>query len=464
MKTIAQRLADFTSSLTLEDIPQEVTEAAKLHVLDLIGCGVAGHAMGAAAGAREAMLEGGLTGPSTAIGSPHGQSSFDAAFSNGVTCHALDFDDTHTGAIAHVSTVVVPAALAIGEEQGSSGADVLAAIIGGSEVVLRLGLAAGPRFHNVGFHPSAVVGVFGATAAAARIRGMDAAQTAQALGIAGSLSAGVLEHLADGSSAKRLHPGFAARSGILAARLAAYGETGPSTIIEGRFGLYSTFLRETDLPIEEEMADLGERWETPNVAFKPYPACHFVHAAVDATSRLRERESIAAADVERATAIVPADVVPIVGEPLAEKQTPRSEYDAKFSLSYGVATMLVHGDMGVARFSSEAIADPEVLDLSGRVDFEIRDFPTFGSALPGGVKIVLKDGREFEETLDYQRGGPDNPMTAAEVRAKFDDNTAQGLGGEEMDSLAEAILALENQPDLKWMKVLMGVHPAGQAG
>jgi 2-methylcitrate dehydratase PrpD len=452
MSTVAQRLAAFTSKLQASDLPPEVAEAARLHLLDTIGCGLAGYALGVASGARDAVLEEGTSGPATAIGVPGGLPAIDAAMYNGVTCHALDFDDTQTAAVAHVSVAVVPAALAAAQFDGVSGAELLAAIAAGNEVVLRL--AAGPLFHNVGFHPTAILGVFGATAAAARIRGLDAETTTQAFGIAGSLASGVLEHLADGSSTKRLHPGFAARSGILAARLAAHGETGPSTIIEGRFGIYNAYLRRPDLPTADQLDGLGETWLTPTIAYKPYPACHFLHAAVDATVQATAGQTIDPTQITEIVAYAPEDVVPIVLEPLADKHDPRSEYDAKFSLPYSVASMLVRGKVDVMTYVGDAIREEKVLDVARRVRYETKDFPTFGKAFPGGVKISLQDGTVLEGELQHQRGGVENPLTADDVIAKYRSNAEIALGADDVAAVERAILALQDEADLSAFEVL----------
>src|SRR5439155_17680726 len=152
-------------------------------------------------------------------------------------CHALDFDDTHPDSIVHVSASIVPAAFAAAQAHRASGADVVAAVVAGSETSIRLGMAAGGAFHARGLHPTGVCGVFGATVTVARLRGLDVGQMVNALGLAGSMASGLLEFLADGSETMRLHPGFAAQAGLAAARLAAYGATGPRTGFEGRFGL-----------------------------------------------------------------------------------------------------------------------------------------------------------------------------------------------------------------------------------
>jgi 2-methylcitrate dehydratase PrpD len=454
MQTAAQRFASFSASLSLDAIPPEVVDAAKLHFLDTLGCGLAGHARDAAPAAREAMIERGVSGAATVIGVKSGLPAADAALANGVTCHALDFDDTHTGAIAHVSVAVVPAALAAAQSTGAGGAELLTATIAGNEIITRLGMAVGSAFHARGFHPTSVCGVFGATAAAARLQGLEAKTAVNALGIAGSMASGLLEYLADGSSTKQLHPGWAAHAGIIASRLAAHGATGPASIIEGRFGLYRAFVERADVDIASLLADLGQRWETPRIAFKPYPACHYVHASLDATVQAMAGKSVALEEIEEIVALSTEAGVSLVLEPLADKHRPRSEYEAKFSLPYSIASLLVRGKVDVSTYTDEAIVDPDVLELAAKVRYEVKDYATFPQALPGGVRIHLRDGRTVEAELPYQRGGPENPMSAAEVREKFRLNAALALGDSDIEALEQAVMTLEQHDDLHALEVL----------
>ena len=459
MTTAAGRLASFTSELTLERIPREVLDAAKLHLLDTLGCGLAAHALDTAPYAREAIREQGGDGPATVIGLEGGAGAQDAAFVNGTTCHALDFDDTHAASVSHISVVVVPAALAVAETFGANGAALLSALVAGNEVTIRVGMAAGEAFHAQGFHPTAVCGVFGATAAAARLRGLDVDTTAQALGIAGSLASGILEFLADGSSTKRLHPGFASRAGVLAAALAAHGASGPATVLEGRFGLYRAFLGRDDIDIEAQVASLGTTWETLRIAFKPYPACHYVHAALDATIEAMTDAELTADDIEEVVVISPPAGVSMVLEPADSKARPRSEYEAKFSLPFSVASYLQHGKVDVTSYTDSAIADEEVLALAAKVRYEVKDFETAGLAFPGGARVRATDGRVIERELLYQRGDPQNPMSDAEVLVKYRTNAGLALDAAAVTTLEDAVFDLEHQPDVSALRALAHAAP-----
>src|SRR5262249_19755682 len=199
--------------LRLSAFPSEVVAAAKLHLLDALGCGLAGHALGIATAGRETMREsGGRTGASV-IGGAERCPAPHPAFAHPMVGPGLDFDDTHTDAVCHVSAVMAPAAIAAAEGIGATGADLLVALVAGNETAARIGMAAPAAFHHRGFHPTSVCGVFGATAAAARLRGLGRAAITQALGIAGSFACGIFEYLADGSETKPIHAGVAAQAG-----------------------------------------------------------------------------------------------------------------------------------------------------------------------------------------------------------------------------------------------------------
>jgi 2-methylcitrate dehydratase PrpD len=364
-------------------------------------------------------------------------------------CHGLDFDDTHSDSVAHVSVVTCPTALAVGEANGASGSAALAAIVGANEVVTRIGMAASGAFHKRGFHPTAVCGVFGATAAAARLGGLDSTATASAFGIAGSLASGIFAYLEDGTPTKPIHPAWAAHGGILAARLAAHGAEGPPSVLEGRFGLYHAFLAvgPGEIDLEGQLADLGTRWETPRIAFKPYPACHFMHGSLGAVAEAAV--GLSPDDVDEIVVTVPEPGVPLVLEPASTKSAPRSEYEAKFSLQYSAAAMVVHGKVGVATYTDEAIADPRVLELARRVRYQVKEYPTYPAAFPGGVSIRTRDGRTLEADLPHQRGGPENPLSPEEVREKFRENASLAVDDAAVEALEKAILTLDEQDDLR---------------
>jgi len=444
--TAAERLAAFALELEYDPIPAEVVEAAKLHLLDVVGCGLAAHALGEATAGRAAIEEAGGESDSTVIGSARRLPAAAAALANGMLCHGLDFDDTHSDSVAHVSAVVCPAALAVGEVRGVDGRELLAAIVAGNEIVTRVGMAAPGAFHARGFHPTSICGIFGATAAACRFGGLDLETTASALGIAGSMASGLFAYLEDGTATKPIHAGWAAHGAVVAALLAAHGADGPPSVLEARFGLYHAFVGDR-IDLEPQLADLGTRWETPRIAYKAYPACHFMHGSLGATATLCD--DLDPDEIDDVVVTVPPAFVSLVLEPVASKLAPRSDYEAKFSLQYSTAAMLVHGHVGLRSYAPDAIADPRVLDLARKVRYETKEYASYPAAFPGGVRIRLRDGRVLDADLPYQQGGPENPLSPAEVRAKFRENAADALAPASIEALEQGILALEDCCDLR---------------
>jgi 2-methylcitrate dehydratase PrpD len=454
MPTAAESLAQFTSGLRAEAIPADVIEAARLHLLDTLGCGLAAHAMEEVSFVQEAAREVATSGPATVIGMPDGLPAGEAALVNGTLSHGLDYDDTHPGSVIHVSAGVVAAALAAAEVHDAPASALLAALVAGNETSIRVGLAARGAFHARGFHPTGVCGVFGATAAASLLRGLDERRTVHALGIAGSMASGLMEFLADGAKTKPLHPGWAAQAGLTAARLAAHGGTGPSSVLDGDRGFLAAYLHGHDWDIASEVADLGERWATPEIAFKPYSACHYNHAPLDALQQLIDDEGLRAEDVASITAVSDETGSKLVLEPLAFKVAPRTPYDAKFSAPYCLAALLVHGRVGVDSFGAAAIADPRVLELAGRIDGEIKRYAAAPDAFPGGVRVRTTDGRLLESELRHQRGGSAFPMATGEVIGKYRENASLALEADAVERLEEAVLDLGRRRDLTWLATL----------
>jgi 2-methylcitrate dehydratase PrpD len=446
--TVAGDIAEWVGDLAYDDIPGETLAAARLHLLDTLGAGLAAHARGVATAGRTIATSGGASGSSTIIGVEGGAPPAAAALANGMLCHGLDFDDTHADSICHVGVVVSPAAVAVAEAAGSNGRELLLALVAGSEIITRVGAAAVPGYMVRGFHPTSVSGVFGAAVAAARLRGLPPLEIRSALGLAGSMSSGLFAYLADGSETKPVHAGWAAHGGILAAELAAAGGEGPAAVFEDRFGFFAAYYDGDADALVAQVSDLGRRWETPRIAFKPYPACHFVHSCLDAAASLRARHSLAADDVERITVAVPDPGIPLVLEPSAAKRDPRTEYDAKFSLQYSIAALLVHGRVGVETYTEQAIRDPAVLALAARVEHVRRPFPTYPRSFPGWVRIETHAGAVLELELEHQRGGPENPMSVDEVTGKFRANASLALDAAAVAELEAALLSLDEQDDL----------------
>jgi len=325
---IAKVLADFAHDLTSEAIPETVRERAKHLILDSTGIAFASGRYEFAHKSLTALagLSGG--GDVPVIGLKARLSPRDAALLNGILVHGLDFDDTHTGAVLHVTASIWPAVLSAAWMRGASGKDLVTAYVAGAEAITRLGAVGSGMFHQVGFHPTGLIGVFGCTLAAGTLMGLMSEALVIAQGIALSMASGSLEFLEDGAWTKRMHPGWAAQSGITAAALAHAGFVGPARAYEGRFGLFNIHLQE-GIAVERwdrATAGLGTTWETSAVAVKPLPACHFTHACADAAMQLKKQHRFDVDDIVRIKALVPAEVVKTVCEPVANKRRPANAY------------------------------------------------------------------------------------------------------------------------------------------
>lgn len=436
MTTATEQLAGFALDLELESIPAAVRDAARLHLLDTLGCGLAAAATSAATEARGiAEAEGGVAEASV-MGLPGRLPAAAAAFANGMLCHGLDFDDTLAATGTHVSTVAAPAALAMAERQGAGGAEALTAYIAAAEIVAAIGLAAPYAMHRRGFHATSVYGVFGAAAAAARLLGLDRGRTVAALGIAGSFASGIFEYLADGSPTKPIHAGWAAQAGIRAALLAERGARGPSTVLEGRFGIFATHGALSETSLAESVAALGREWRTPEISFKPYPSCHFMHGTLDATRHALDGVRLLPGDVDAIVAGVAADAVAYVLEPLAAKREPRTEYDAKFSLPFSIAALIIDGGVGVATYAPDRLRDARLLALAAKVRYEVEPLT---NAFGGRVHLDLADGRELSgEAVEPDEVEPD------QVREKFRANAQLALSPAASDELEAALLNFES--------------------
>ncbi len=459
--TPAEVLAEFAHSLSVSRLPTEVLTTAKLRVLDTVGIALAATRQDFAPSLLRAIGDlGEAPKTATVIGTGRRLPAASAALANGALAHGLDFDDTHTASITHASACVVPPALALGEARHLHGREVVAAAVAGWESITRLGAAAPNAFHARGFHATGVCGAFAATLVAGRSLRLPSRKIVHALGIVGSMAAGVFEYLEDGSWVKRLHPGWAAHAGVVAATLGAHGFTGPSTIFEGRFGLFRTHLGDGEYDLSRVTKGLGEEWETLAISFKPYPCCHYNHAFIDAVLSLVRAQAIRPEDVEQIECRIARGQIPIVCEPVAAKRRPRTPYDAQFSLPYAVAVAVVDGKVTLESFSPKRVGDPRVLALAERIVHVVDAESDFPRVFPGWVVIRLRDGRVLEARERVNRGSPDHPLSSDEIRAKFRDNAGRSLSRKTVAELEAMIGSLETLPDVgRVMKLCRRMAP-----
>ena len=457
-QTVASRLASFVAGSGRGSIPEPVLACARVHLLDTLGCGLAALGTGTAGAAGDVARAQGGKPEASVLGEAIRLPAALAAMANGARCHGLDFDDTHEAGICHSSTVVAPAALAVGEAVGRSGSEVLLAYAVGSEVALRVATRVADGLYERGFHPTPVCGAFGAAAAAARLLRLDETRTTNALGIAGSFASGLFEYLSDGSGTKPLHAGWAAQAGVQAARLAAASATGPASVLEGRFGLMASHTGDV-AEADSISARLGQDWEVTRVSIKPFPACHFVHSSTWAVAELAEENGFVPDDIAEIVVRVPAEAVPIVLEPLGDKHTPRTPHGAKFSLPYAVAHRLVHGSLDLSAFSPAAIRDRTVIELAGRVRGEA--LSPAPSRFAGGAHVTTVAGGQFDRLVEHAPGSPRNPLSEDAVMAKFRGNAELALEPASAAALADELLALDEAPSVDRVAALLRRSSSG---
>ncbi len=435
--SVAQHLSEHMVALRSETLPPAVRAKCEDLLVDVVGLCVTSrnedYVRAALAGCDD-------DGPCTAIGHTRTLSAASAAFVNGTACHGEDFDDTFEGGPVHTGAVIVPAVLAACERHQPDGAAALLGIAVGVETMCRLSTVVPKAVHKAGFHPTAIFGVMGAAAGVGAALGLNAKQLVDALGIAGSFAGGIIEYLTDGAWTKRLHPGWAAQSGIRAALLGRAGFFGPRTVFEGVHGLFHGFAHTTKGDYDALTGDFGSKFVTETLAFKPYPCGTMAHPYIDCAKKLAAK-GVRAADIKEIFCEVAEGTVHRLWEPLVDKQRPRNGYMAKFSTPYLLATGFVRGGVGFDHFSEKAVNDPEVLALSSKVKYVVDPGNPYPNAFTGHIRATLNDGRVIEERQPHFRGGVHEPLTRADIEEKFVLNARHGGWDDARSGAALKLLA-----------------------
>ncbi len=445
--------------------PDRVRVDARRRVLDTLGNAVAARDEEAAQAARRLASRWAGRGEAGAIGVDAALPAPSAALVNGSLAHALDFDDTHLPSVLHPSASVVPAALAVAESVAAGGRDFLDAVAVGGEVCVRIGMASydpGARNHilfDKGFHATSICGTMGAAAAAARLMDLGPAAAAHAVAVAASMGAGLIEANRTGGTVKRIHCGWAAHAGVTAAEFAAAGITGPPTVLEGRFGFFNAY-SDGRFSTAAVIGSLGSHWEITRTFFKPYPTNHFTHAGIDAALQLRSR-GLDHRDIVSIELGVAEPTLRTIAEPAERKAAPETGYAAKFSGPFTVAAALVGGGglgVGAADFTDDAVADPDRRRLAGLVTCfaDAAAGAAFPNQFPGVLRAATRDGSIHEARVDHNRGGPENPLSDAELGAKFRANAAAAFPPAAVARLEDEIGRLGTAPSVNDLAAALG--------
>ncbi|MCU4186745.1 MmgE/PrpD family protein [Acidiferrimicrobium sp. IK] len=467
-QTLAQRVAGFAVQNHFDELPAEVVDSVRKRVLDILGICVAATPLDTSAAIRRyATSQGGRAG-AHAIGVPDTMPAALAALVNGTLAHSLDYDDTHLPSVLHPSASVVPAALAAAEANGRGGRDLIAAIACGLEICVRLGMAGYDQssgrniFFEHGQHATSICGTLGAAVSAGMLAGLDEEGLVHVLGLAASMGSGVIEANRTGGTVKRMHCGWAAHSAIVAADLVAQGFTGPPTVLEGRFGFFEAWLHGDFYP--EWVTDgLGEKWEVPKIFFKPYPANHFTHTAIDAASALRE-QGIGPEQIRSLQLGVAESIVRTIGEPIEVKRSPATGYMAQFSGPYAVAIGLLGGGglgAGLDDYTDELARDPQRLAIMAKVDVVADPQCTaiFPAQFPSVLRATLRDGTEKTVAVLANRGGPDRPLTFGELALKFSNNAGRLLDRPAVERVEQLVAGLEQLQSMSSLFDALSLEP-----
>ncbi len=458
-----RELAAFSSALRFEDLPSEVVAMARTCVLDTLGCCLFGATLTSVGKLAALVADENCGGQSAVFGLPLRTSASNAALINAASAHAFQLDEIHIEATLHPGSLAVPAALALAEAHGGlSGRELIAAIVAGYEVGLRVGLTAKGGMFARGFHNQGTTGVFVAAATAARLLQLDAKQTQHALGLAGSQAAGLMA-VQEGAMAKGFHSGRAAQSGVYAAKLARLGYTGIPDVLEAQYGGFLSSLV-GDCPHAALTADLGARWEILKVGFKPAPASNGSITAMAALDEIMRRHQLSAGDIESVTAHVSTNTLHHCGWEYDPAKV-QGVLAAQMNLRYGMAVMALERCATVAQFTEGKMRDPIIFDFVRRVKVELE--PAFDA---GGGKhrvacravVVCRNGVRHEAQVLFRKGSHEDPMAAAEIEEKFTDLADKTVSASIARRIVDTVSKLDRLDNSNALTQLLEVRAAGQ--
>jgi 2-methylcitrate dehydratase PrpD len=437
------RLAAHVAATRQTDLPAPAIHAFKRALQDHVTCAIAGSAMPVSRALLEYFLATDATRIATIIGSGARLSPQNAALVNGANTHGLDFDDGHTNGSAHPSGAIFPAVLAAAEQYRSSPRQIMLAAVMGYDIMCRIAAAMHPATARRGWHNTPIAGVFGAAAAVSKLLDLDAAQTCDALGLAGSFSGGLREYVEEGAEIKRIHPGKAARDGLLCAEFAKRGISGPHLVLEGHRGFFNVFAGGV-VNWQRLVAQLGERYEIENIYFKPYPCCRHYHAVIDGIVELRAQHRFDSREVKSIDVGLYA-----IGVSGHDHRHADNLLDAQMSAPAAAALAVVDGELAAHHFLPASLARPEVQRLMHAADTRLdeaceRIYPAVRS---GVVRLHCHDGRTLEKRVVEPRGETANPMSDNDLRRKFAVNCEAVAGTAKCARLLDLIWDFDSAAD-----------------
>jgi 2-methylcitrate dehydratase PrpD len=434
---VTRILADFVASHPSLGWDASVEQEAHRTFLNWVGCAIGGSHHATVEVALKAVRELAPSAQASILGRGERVDMASAALLNGITSHTFDFDDTHLRTIIHPAGPVVSAALALAEHTGASGRKLIDATVLGIDVCCRVGNMIYPNHYDRGWHITGSTGMLGAAAACARLLGLDAQQTAMALGIAASQPIGVREQF--GTMTKPFHPGAAARAGLMAALMARHGYTASARALEAPRGLAQTY--STKCTWSEITDQLGQRFEISSNTYKPFACGIVIHPSIDGCVQLKNAHGLRAEDIER----IELKVHRLVPE-LTGKKTPKNGLEGKFSVYHAAAAGIIFGQAGEAEFSDDVVTRPDVIALRDRVRASLDESIAEDAA---DVTVTCKDGRKLHVLVEHAIGSMQRPMSDADLQRKFHGLVDPVLGAPRADQLIAACMTMSGAGEVR---------------
>ncbi len=443
MNSITQKAASFIMDLQFQDLPPKVLHNAKHALADYVAVTISGARSPSAVMIQNHILSRKRSGKSKVFGTMMRVEVADAVLANGTASHALDFDDVSWTTIGHPTVTVAPVLFAYGEPMAISGSDIITAYVAGVEVQHKIAAALMPEVSDNGWHTTSVFGAIGSTAAAAKLLHLNESQTANALGIAASMSGGVRANF--GSLTKAIHVGMVCQQGVNAVDWARSGITSSLNVIEGRDGFAQVF---SGKKIDSNDVEFQKSYdlEKNGLVFKRYPCCSGSHTAIDCLDGLLQNHSIDLSEIEQIRV-----GVSVVGPRELVCNNPQNGIEAKFSMQFVLAARLVYGRVTLAEFNDEAVLNPDIQSLMKKIAMFVDScYNEFGfmNTSPSNIKIVMKNGESLSGSSDLAKGNPDNPLSLGEMREKFTSCTSNHLNQKEAEKAFDAAMHLEEFDDI----------------
>lgn len=442
---LSEKIGCFVENIEYDKLSDEVILACKTRILDLLGIAISASKTKHCKLVINLLRKLNAPGDSAVWGQGFRTNELYAALANGVLGHGVDFDDAHK--FVHPGCSVIPTAFAIGDKVGSSGKDLIAAIVAGYEVSIWVSLAAGIKHRKRGFHPTGTCNAFGAAAVAGKLLALNGEQLANALGIAGTMSAGLTQYRFDGSDIKRLHGGKAAHDGVFSGLLSATGFVGSKEIFEGENGFLNTMADGG----EEFLPSIGSdnEFQILNTDIKPYPACRQIHGPIEMALALKNKFQIDPNDIS----MINIKIYEYAAKSwLISKSMPVNTLQAQLNIPYCIAAALINNKLTLEElFYEENFKDIKINELAQKINVVAeKEFSSrFPAEKPSEIAIYLKDGRKYSQSLTHPKGTRENPCSLDDVVKKFKCITDYRFTNDKQERLIDIIIDLNKFDNIR---------------